>query len=63
MSKHFIPPIIEQYIETMNDNKTSQHIKDNYAMMLERTRDAINLSLIRYNKNKIIPNSGKQLRK
>lgn len=61
MSKHFIPPIIEQYIETMTNDKTSQHIKDNYAMMLERTRDAINLSLIKYNRNKTI--SGKQSRK
>ena len=51
-NKQFIPPIIEQWIEKLSDNTVNKYSKDNYSVFLERTRDAINLALMKYNNSK-----------
>lgn len=50
--KHFIPPIIEQWIEKLKDKQSSSFVRDNYAGYLEETRKAIDVALIIYNTDK-----------
>jgi hypothetical protein len=45
-NKHFIPPIIEQWIEKLR----TENNKEMYVSYLETTRDAIDKALIFYKK-------------
>lgn len=52
MSKQFIPPIIEDMISKIKDPSTPSFNRDNYAQVLERTREAIALALNNYETQK-----------
>lgn len=49
--KHFVPPIIEQWIQNINNPNNSLFGKETYVGYLEYTRDAINNALNNYYKN------------
>lgn len=50
--KHFVPPIIEQWIGNLKDPNYSSFHKENYANYLEYTRSAIDNALQQYKVNK-----------
>jgi hypothetical protein len=52
MSRIIIPPIIEQWIDNLNDKNTREFNRENYAANLERTRDVINVALKKYENEK-----------
>jgi hypothetical protein len=47
--KHFVAPIIQQWIDKLNDKSSSDFIKQNYAGYLEETKKAIDYALTVYN--------------
>lgn len=49
--KHFIPPIIEQWINNISNPNNSSFGKETYVGYLEYTRDAITNALNNYKKN------------
>ena len=51
-NKYFVAPIVEQWIEKINDKNNTVFVKDNYANYLEETRKAIDTALAIYNMNK-----------
>lgn len=51
-NKHFIAPIVEQWIEKLKDRNNTSFVKDNYAKYLEETRRAIDSALAIYNMDK-----------
>lgn len=50
--KHFIAPIVEDWIRKINDNNSSSFVRENYAGYLEETRKAIENALRIYNLEK-----------
>ena len=50
--KHFIPPIIEQWINNINNENYSTFTKENYLNYLEHTRNAIDNALSNYKMTK-----------
>jgi hypothetical protein len=52
--KHFVPPIIEQWISNINSPNNNTFGKETYVGYLEYTRDAINEALVKYNSKKSI---------
>lgn len=50
--KHFVPPIIEQWISNINNPNNNTFGKETYVGYLEYTRDAIDEALIKYKSNK-----------
>jgi len=50
--KHFVAPIVIQWIEKLNDKSSSIFIKENYAGYLEETKTAIEKALLVYNLEK-----------
>ena len=51
-NKHFIAPIVEQWIENIKDKNNTVFVRDNYAKYLEETRKVIDTALSIYNMNK-----------
>lgn len=50
--KHFVPPIIEQWITNINNPNHNTFNKETYVAYLEYTRDSINVALNKYNNDK-----------
>lgn len=40
MTNYVIPPIIQDWINKLNDKNTNIHLRDNVRMMLENVRNA-----------------------
>jgi len=47
-TKHIVPPIIENWIETIRNPNSPQHVKDNIIMMLESVVSACQEEIIKY---------------
>lgn len=54
MSNYNIPPLLQQWIDKLCDRNTPQHIKENYAMMLDNVREACEKEVARYRNNKFL---------
>jgi len=54
MSRIIIPPIIEQWVEHLNNKNMNDFNRENYAANLERTRDYINTALKKFENEKIL---------
>lgn len=54
MSRIIIPPIIEQWVENLNNKNTNSFSRENYAANLERTRDFINIALKKFENEKLL---------
>lgn len=50
--KHFIAPIVLQWIEKLDDKNSTVFVKESYAGYLEETKKAIEAGLARYNMGK-----------
>jgi hypothetical protein len=48
MSKYNLPPIIEDWIDKLNDTNIPMHIRENYAMMLTNVKTACETELSKY---------------
>jgi len=48
-SANFLPPIIVDWIEKINDPKTPSHIRENYAQMLHIVQQHTSSALAKYN--------------
>ena len=53
MSRIIIPPIIEQWIDNLNNKNLRDFNRENYAANLERTRDVINVALKKFENEKL----------
>ena len=54
MSRIIIPPIIEQWIDNLNNKNLRDFNRENYAANLERTRDVINVALKKFENEKLL---------
>jgi hypothetical protein len=55
-----LPPIIESWIQELNNPKTPPHIQENYKNMLENVVEASNLALQTYYGKRYIINDKKK---
>lgn len=49
-----LPPIIVDYVEKLSNRNTSTFIRESYCASLERIREACDLAITKYNKEKAI---------
>lgn len=54
MPEYTVPPIIQDWINKLNDQNTQFHVKENICMMLENVRDACGKEIDKHRKNKIV---------
>lgn len=52
MPEYVVPPIIQDWINKLNDPAIAFHVKENVCMMLENVRDACGKEIDKHRKNK-----------
>jgi hypothetical protein len=57
---HKLPPLIEGWIEGLNDTRTPEHIRENYRLMLDQVQQEISVALEVYNRKKKLAYSAKR---
>lgn len=50
MNRNGLPPIVLQMIESLEDKKTPEHVKFNYAYSLENIKECIESALKKHKK-------------
>jgi len=50
---NFLPPIIADWIEKINDQKTPIHVRENYAQMLQVVAQQATATVVKFNAEKI----------
>ena len=54
MPEYVVPPIIQDWINKINDSNTPFHVKENICMMLDNVKDACGKEVDKHRKNKSV---------